>query len=203
MQRFDQDLPTRLIETLPELYRRIFYEEKYKWRDPPAGFFTKGGYLTVPNPDRLSPTWVQVPPSTNNPWDQTHTAFERFGTVTNIMTLTLTIHRADGQQQGGQMTNTPSTGGTMGVASTAMGGKQTPPEQDLLEEEDFLEGEAPRAAVAIQLAAQEAIQQDRQEEAHQEAEAHQAQEEAHQEVEACQAAEGHQEVEAHQVEEPH
>lgn len=122
MQRFDPDLPTRLIEILPEAYRRISYEEKYEWRDPPAGFFTKGGYLTIPSPDRLVPTWVQVPPSSNDPWDQTRAAFERFGTVADIMTPSLTIHRADGQQQGGQTMNTPSSRGTMGVVGTAMGG---------------------------------------------------------------------------------
>ncbi|PCH35910.1 hypothetical protein WOLCODRAFT_156620 [Wolfiporia cocos MD-104 SS10] len=188
MQRFDPDLPTRLIGILPKAYRRISYEEKYEWRDPPAGFFTKGGHLMTPSPDRLSPTWVQVPPSSNDPWDQMHTAFERFGTVADIMTPTLTIHRADGQQQGGQTTNAPSTGGTMGVTGTAMGSstipgsgstsqailsEQTPPELERLEEEAFLEGEVPQpaqgaevpqAAAAIQQAAQEAIQQDRQEE---------------------------------------
>ncbi|PCH39507.1 hypothetical protein WOLCODRAFT_159099 [Wolfiporia cocos MD-104 SS10] len=193
MQCFNPDLPTRLIETLPEPYRRIFYEEKYEWRDPPTGFFMKGGYLTVPNPDRLSPAWVQIPPSTNDPWDQTHTAFKRFGAVTDIMTPTLTIHRADGQQQGGQMTNTPSTGGTMGVANiyyfaarlvAPILSEQTPPEQERLEEEAFLEGEVPQAVEARQAA------EDRQEEAHQAAEDHQ--EEAHQEVEARQVEEPHQ-----------
>ncbi|PCH41856.1 hypothetical protein WOLCODRAFT_151893 [Wolfiporia cocos MD-104 SS10] len=103
MQCFNPDLPTRLIESLPEQYRCIFYEEKYEWRDPPTGFFTKGGYLTIPSPDRLVPMWVQIPPSTNDPWDQMHTAFERFG-------------------MGGQMTNPASTRGTMGMAGTAMGG---------------------------------------------------------------------------------
>ncbi|PCH35287.1 hypothetical protein WOLCODRAFT_155978 [Wolfiporia cocos MD-104 SS10] len=157
MQRFDLDLLTRLIKLLPEAYRRIFYEEKYDWRDPPTGFFMKGGYLTIPSPDKLSPTWVQVPPSLIDPWDQTHTTFEWFGTVTDIMTPTLTIHRADGQQQ----MNTPPTGGTMGVAGATMGGstlpgsgsmgqtllaEQTPLEQDLLEEEAFLEGEVPQRA---------------------------------------------------------
>ncbi|PCH35457.1 hypothetical protein WOLCODRAFT_156150 [Wolfiporia cocos MD-104 SS10] len=192
MQRFDPDLPIRLIEILPEAYRHISYEEKYEWRDPPAGFFTKGGYLTIPSPDRLSPTWVQVPLSSNDPWDQTRTAFERFGTVENIMTPTLTIHRTDGQQQREQTTNTPSTGGTMGVA--ALLSEQTPPEQEHLEEEAFLEGEVPReeevprAAAAIQQAAQEAIQEDRQAE-----EAHQV-EEAHQEEEATRAEEASQEA---------
>ncbi|PCH35487.1 hypothetical protein WOLCODRAFT_156186 [Wolfiporia cocos MD-104 SS10] len=209
MQRFDPDLPIRLIEILPEAYRRISYEEKYEWRDPPAGFFTKGGYLTILSPDRLLPTWVQVPPSSNDPWDQTRTAFEWFGMVENIMTPTLTIHRADGQQQREQTTNTPSAGGTMGVAGTAMGGstipgsgstsqallsEQTPPEQERLEEEAFLEGEVPReeevpqAAAAIQQAAREATQEDRQAE-----EARQV-EEARQAEEACQAEEARQEA---------
>ncbi|PCH42757.1 hypothetical protein WOLCODRAFT_152801 [Wolfiporia cocos MD-104 SS10] len=193
MQCFDPDLPTRLINLLPESYRRISYEEKYNWVDPPAGFFMKGGYLTILSPDRSSPTWVQVPPSSIDLWDQTRTTFKRFGMVADIMTPTLTIHQADGKQQ----TNTPSTGGTMGMAGTAMGGstlpgsgrmsqallaEQTPLEQDLLEEEAFLEGEVPWAGEApqagevpwaveeIQRAAWEAIQ----EEAPQAEEDHQA-----------------------------
>ncbi|PCH35215.1 hypothetical protein WOLCODRAFT_155888 [Wolfiporia cocos MD-104 SS10] len=187
MQRFDPDIPTQLIQILPEPYRHIYYEEKHKWRDPPTGFFTKGGYLTVPTPDRLAPAWVQLPPSNNNPWDQTHTTFERFGMVADLMTPMLTIHRADGQQQ----TN-PPTGGTMCVAGTTLGSgtvpgsgsmgqvvlvEQTPPEQEHLEEELFLEGEVPlgaevpRVAAVIRQAAQEAIQEDCQaEEAHQEEE---------------------------------
>ncbi|PCH34716.1 hypothetical protein WOLCODRAFT_155368 [Wolfiporia cocos MD-104 SS10] len=181
MQQFDPDLPNRLIQLLPEAYRRISYGEKYEWRDPPTGFFTKGGYLTIPSPDRLSPTWVQVPPSLNDPWDQTRTAFERFGTVADIMTPTLVIQRADGQQQGGQTTNTPSAGGAMGVASTTMGGSIIPgsgstsqstggmannPPPEYLEEEAFLEGEVPQEeevpwAAAIQQVAWEAIREDR------------------------------------------
>ncbi|PCH39206.1 hypothetical protein WOLCODRAFT_158748 [Wolfiporia cocos MD-104 SS10] len=200
MQRFDVDLPSRLIQLLPEAYRRIFYEEKHEWRDPPAGFFMKGGYLTIPTPDRITPTWVQVPPSSNDPWDQTHTAFERFGTVADLMTPTLTIHRADGQQQGGQMN---TTRGNMGVASTALGssttpgggstsqsaGGQTPPEQEHLEEEAFLEGEVPRVVEAIpqvveaiQQAVREAIQEDHQVEEARQVEEDRRVAEAHQEA---------------------
>ncbi|PCH39344.1 hypothetical protein WOLCODRAFT_158908 [Wolfiporia cocos MD-104 SS10] len=182
------DLPNWLIQLLPEAYRHIFYEEKHEWRDPPAGFFMKGGYLTIPTPDRITPTWVQVPPSSNDPWDQTRATFEQFGTVADLMTPTLTIHQADGQQQGGQMTNT--TGGTMGVASTALGSSTTPgggsasqsAGGERLEEEAFLEGEVPRAVEAIQQVAREAIQEDRQvEEARRVEEARQV-EEAHQEA---------------------
>ncbi|PCH36469.1 hypothetical protein WOLCODRAFT_157176 [Wolfiporia cocos MD-104 SS10] len=200
MQRFNQDLPTRLIETLPKPYRRIFYEEKYEWRDPPTGFFTKGGYLTVPNPDRLSPTWVQVPPvherslgsNTHHVRAMDNNREDRRRTpppleepwVWQVQPLAAVLFQ-EAEAQARAQGEWPITLRQLIIRSLAILSEQPPPEQERLEEEEFLEGEVPqavqrvevpRAAQAIQQAAQEAIQQDRQEEARQEAEAHQAEE---------------------------
>ncbi|PCH40962.1 hypothetical protein WOLCODRAFT_150995 [Wolfiporia cocos MD-104 SS10] len=173
MQRFDADLPNQLIQLLPEAYRRIFYEEKHEWRDPPAGFFMKGGYLTILTPDRIAPTWVQVPPSSNDPWDQTRAAFERFGTMDNNRedrrtppeepwvwqvqpwaAVLLREAEARARAQG----EWPITLHRLIICSLTLLSEQTPPEQECLEEEAFLEGEVPRAVEAIPRVA-EAIQQ--------------------------------------------